>query len=202
MSWMQLWQRQHSQRQTKVASVRQSATLDREVTQLNQAQARVLSNDGRCYLATSHLSLMLEDPVEPDENVARTLADPLEWNAEMMRALSMLNASVMWSELCAAPWKQRYLELQHWVLQGPFVAPELACQIEGLLRDNGPRQLELPSMDGPGDATTTIAATQAVPDCLCRSPCNAPASRWAAAQVKEHWDRRSAQGCVVWNVAR
>lgn len=137
---------------TKVASVRLSAQLDREDTQLNQAQARVLSNDGRCYLPTSQLSLMLEDPLEPDENVARTLADPLEWNAELMRASSVLEGGGAWSELCASPANRRYLELQQWVLQGPFVTPELAGQIEALLSSDGPRELQLAPMDGPGDA--------------------------------------------------
>ena len=38
------------------------------------AVARVASADARCYLQPSMPALLLEDPAEPDENVARTLA--------------------------------------------------------------------------------------------------------------------------------
>jgi len=153
-----------------VASVRCSRAIPpveaslTSATCAGSARARTQSADGRSIRPPSSLpSLLLEDPTETDENVARTLAETFEWRAELARAADLLKAaeqstrhdaphsavgSDAWSRVCAPPARQR-AELAPYLLaslDGIFPRA-LAHQLQTFLAGSGSR-LHLPPMEG------------------------------------------------------
>jgi len=157
-----------------VASVRHGRALPADETALTAAaacataaRARQQSADGRCFLASRLPSLLLEDPAEPDENVARTLAETFEWKAELARAAHLLGSdadlpargaassdehtgwSRAWSRVCVPPGRGR-AELAPYLLaslEGTFPAA-VKQHIEAFLAGRAGDKLRLPPMEG------------------------------------------------------
>ena len=109
------------------------------------SQARVASADGRTRLLTGSAALLLEDPIECDENVARTLADTHEWRAELARAHDLIGRGEPWCALCVAP-RRHKPELRPYLLAG--LPDDLRGQVEAFVAGGGPARLALPPMDG------------------------------------------------------
>lgn len=143
-----------------VASVRCRCALplDECPKLVDAARARVQSADARCYLPQQSSSLMpsllLEDPAETDENVARTLSATFEWRAELARASDLTRSAaplVVWGELSAPPGRKRPELAGYWLAgldgAGGF-PPELRVRLEAFLAGDGTPKLALPPMEG------------------------------------------------------
>ena len=130
----------------QVASVRSARCIAIEDSALiDAARARVVSPDGRNFIQGSTTCLLLEDPIEPDENVARTLAETYEWRAELARAAALTERSEAWDTICSDPAKYKP-ELRPYLLAG--LPSELRELLEAFVQGRGTGKIALPPMDG------------------------------------------------------